>query len=187
MNISQLTNICLSHSAVSARILLLLYTLWINSACSSTNASCCGLVFFPSPMWVNHHRLRTVNGIESTCLSRCKDLSSLHMAKLCWAPQSVPLIFAFPDCIPGEHVTPYKDIKQIFHHWREAKMFTSTVWYRYLVEASRWLRSLEDPATSTRSLRNFSILQTCAMPQSRLSQQGSTVGTICKTLLGPFL
>lgn len=58
-NISQLTNICLSHSAVSASILLPLYTLWINSPCSSTNSGWCGLfgVFF-SPKWVNRHHFK---------------------------------------------------------------------------------------------------------------------------------
>lgn len=79
---------------------------------------------------------------------------------------SFPLSFAFPERIPRQHVAPHhKEIKQIFHHWRGAEMYISTVWLRSLAEVNKWLKSLGDPATSVRLLSDFSALKICATLQ----------------------
>lgn len=105
----------------------------------------------------------------------------LHAWQNCAEPFSpFPLRFPFPEHIPGEHMPPYhKEIKQIFHHWREAEMYVSTVWLRSLAEVNKWLTSLEDPATSVRLLSDFSTLKTCAALQGRASQLGSIASTSC--------
>lgn len=91
-----------------------------------------------------------------------------------------PLSFAFPEHIPRQHVAPHhKEIKQIFHHWRGAEMCISTVWLRSLAEVNKWLKSLEDPATSVRLLSDFSALKICATLQGWVSQLGSIACTGC--------
>lgn len=77
-----------------------------------------------------------------------------------------PLSFAFLEHIPRQHVAPHhKEIKQIFHHWRGAEMYISTVWLRSLTEVNKWLKSFEDPATSVRLLSDFSALKICVTLQ----------------------
>lgn len=91
-----------------------------------------------------------------------------------------PLSFAFSEYIPRQHVAPHqKEIKQIFHHWRGAEMYISTVWLRSLAEVNKWLKSLEDPATSVRLPSDFSALKICATLQGRVSQLGSIACTGC--------
>lgn len=106
-----------------------------------------------------------------------------------------PLSFAFPEHIPRQHVAPYhKEIKQIFHHWRGAEMYISTLWLRSLAEVNKWLKSLEDPATSVRLLSDFSALKICATLQGQASQLGSIAWPGCtisiefylSLLLSPF-
>lgn len=113
----------------------------------------------------------------------------LYTWQNCAEPLSpFPLRFAFPEHIPGEHVAPYhKEIKQIFHHWREAEMYISTVWLRSLAEVNKWLTSLEDLTTSVRLLSDFSTLKICAALQGRASQLGSIASTGCTTPIGSAL
>lgn len=113
----------------------------------------------------------------------------LYTGQNCAEPLSpFPLSFAFPEHIPGEHVAPYhKEIKQLFHHRREAEMYISTVWLRSLAEGNKWLTSLEDPATSVRLLSDFSTLKICAALQGQESQLGSIAGTGCTIPIGSAL
>ena len=105
----------------------------------------------------------------------------LYTWQNCAEPLSpFPLSFAFPEHIPGEHLAPYhKEIKQIFHHWKEAEMYISTVWLRSLAKVNKWLTSLEDPATSVRLLSDFSTLKICAVLQGQVSQLGSIASAGC--------
>lgn len=98
------------------------------------------------------------------------------------------LSFAFPEHVPRQHVAPHhKEIKQIFHHWRGAEMYISTVWLRSLAEVNKWLKSLEDPATSVRLLSDFSALKICATLQGRVSQLDSIACTGCTISIPPSL
>lgn len=179
MNISQLANICLSHSAVSARILLPLYTLWINSACSSTNTR--WRRFFPLPSVIYSSLLKNSKWQPSSLAF----LDTRTFLLYTWQNYAQPLSpfppsFAFPEHIPREHVAPHhKEIKQIFHHWRGAVMCISTVWPRSLAEVNKWLKSLEDSATSVRLLSDFGALKICATLQGRVSQLGFIACTGC--------
>lgn len=99
-----------------------------------------------------------------------------------------PLSFAFPEHTPREHVAPHhKEIKQIFHHWRGAEMYISTVWLRSPAEVNKWLKSLEDPATSVRLLSDFNALKICAMLQGWASQLGSIACTGCTIFVESYL
>lgn len=179
MNISQLANICLSHSAVSARILLPLYTLWINSACSSTNTGW-RRFFFLSPVWFIHHCLRTVNGTKFTCLPRHEDPSSVPMAKLFTTTEFFPSQLCFPRTHSKTTCgsTPQRDKTDL-----SSLKGSRDVYFYSLAEIPGWsqqiLKSLEDPATSVRLLSDFSALKICATLQGWVSQLGSIACTGC--------
>lgn len=69
----------------------------IRLAAALTQADVGCLVFFFPP---NELIVITLNSIELTCLSKCKNLFSLHMAKLCRATQSLSSQLCFPRTHP---------------------------------------------------------------------------------------